>query len=131
MLSSFRLDNIGYDQTRGLNGHIDYLTRFKGGPYYQLLFPPKAFGLKIYSGEGMEDHLEVPSAPEEYQIRVSDADGNTTAVDFRLSGQPSQTVAQAPKTGLLKTFSALHATQVSKPTITPFVTRTMCGIQKN
>lgn len=101
MLSSFRLDNIGYDQTRGLNGHIDYLTRFKGGPYYQMLFPPKAFGLKIYSGEGLEDHLEVPPAPEEYQIRVSDADGNTTAVDFRLSGQPSQTVAQAPKTGLL------------------------------
>jgi Peptidase family M23 len=100
MLSSFRLDNIGYDQTRGLNGHIDYLTRFKGGPYYQMLFPPKALGVEIYNGEGLQDHLDVPPAYEEFEIRVSDAHGNTTTVDFRLSGQPSQSVAPAKKNGL-------------------------------
>ena len=27
-----------YDETRGINAHIDYPTHERGGPYYQLLF---------------------------------------------------------------------------------------------
>jgi hypothetical protein len=85
MLSGFTLNDISYNDTRALNGHIDYLTRFRGGPFYQMLFPPKAFKLNIYHGEALSDHIEVPPAPEEYQIRVGDVNGNTSTVDFRLS----------------------------------------------
>lgn len=85
MLSGFKLNDISYDDTRALNGHIDYLTRFRGGPFYQMLFPPKAFKLNIYNGEALSDHLDVPPAPEEYQIKVADVNGNVSTVDFRLS----------------------------------------------
>ena len=85
MLSGFRLNDISYNDTRALNGHIDYITRFRGGPFYQMLFPPRAFKLNIYSGEAISDHIDLPSAPEEYQIKVADANGNISSVDFRLS----------------------------------------------
>ena len=101
ILSAFQLNNIGYDQTRALNGHIDYLSRFKGGPYYQMLFPPKAYRLNIYSGEGLSDHLEVPPAPEEFQIRVSDVGGNISTVDFRLSVKLAVAEKPSPKQGML------------------------------
>lgn len=100
VLSAFHLDNISYDQTRALNGHIDYLTRFRGGPYLQMIFPPTATRLNIYSGEGLSDHLEVPEAPEEFQIQVSDVNGNVSHVDFRLFGKPA-TFQAAPGKGML------------------------------
>ena len=101
MLSAFQLNNISYDQTRALNGHIDYLSRFRGGPYYQMIFPPRAYRLNIYSGEGLSDHLEVPTAPEEFQIRVSDVGGNISTVDFRLSGKLAVPETPSPKQGML------------------------------
>lgn len=85
MLSGFSMDNISYDDTRGLNGHIDYLTKLRGGPYYQMLFPPKAYKINMYKGEKVTGYLEVSQAPRDYQIRVSDINGNVSALDFRLS----------------------------------------------
>jgi hypothetical protein len=101
ILSAFQLNNISYDETRALNGHIDYLTRFRGGPYYQMLFPPRAYRLDIYSGEGLSDHIEVPPAPEEFQIRVADISGNISTVDFKLSGKLAVAVQKSTKQGML------------------------------
>ena len=86
VISGFELDNIGYDKTRYLNGHIDYPTRVKGGPYYQMLFPPKGYGINMYTmGNADKDHIEVASVPAEYTIKVTDAYGNSAYLDFRVS----------------------------------------------
>jgi hypothetical protein len=89
MVTGFELDNIGYDKTRYLNGHIDYMTRAKGGPYYQMLFPAKGFGLNIYTlGNAEKDHIDVQPEPSAYSIKVTDAYGNSAYLDFRVSRKP-------------------------------------------
>jgi hypothetical protein len=47
-VSGFRMDHISYEETRGINAHIDYPTREKGGPYYQLLFKMPGYNHSIY-----------------------------------------------------------------------------------
>ncbi len=85
LISSFEMDNIGYDKTRYLNGHIDYPTRAKGGGYYQMLFPPKGYGVDMYKPSDTDiDHIRVSSTPEAYSIKVTDAYGNSSYVEFRV-----------------------------------------------
>jgi hypothetical protein len=86
LISSFEMDNIGYDKTRYLNGHIDYPTRAKGGGYYQMLFPPKGYAVDMYKpSDAGADHIQVSSVPESYSIKVTDAYGNSSYVEFRVS----------------------------------------------
>jgi len=86
LISSFEMDNIGYDKTRYLNGHIDYPTRAKGGGYYQMLFPPKGYAVDMYKpSDAAADHIRVSSVPESYSIKVTDAYGNSSYVEFRVS----------------------------------------------
>ena len=86
LISSFEMDNIGYDKTRYLNGHIDYPTRAKGGGYYQMLFPPKGYAVDMYKpSDAGADHIQVSSVPEAYSIKVTDAYGNSSYVQFRVS----------------------------------------------
>lgn len=86
LVSTFELDNIGYDKTRYLNGHIDYPSRIKGGPYYQMLFPPKGYGINMYTlGSEEKDHIELGAVPTAYSIKVSDAYGNSSYLDFKVS----------------------------------------------
>lgn len=98
LISSFEMDNIGYDKTRYLNGHIDYPTRAKGGGYYQMLFPPKGYGVDMYKPNDTDiDHIRVSSTPEAYSIKVTDAYGNSSYVEFRVVrkiGVRSSTVFQ-------------------------------------
>ncbi len=82
VLSSFQLDEIGYDKTRYLNGHIDYAFRSKGGAYLQMVFPPSQFHLPIYENPSGKGHLELSTIPEEFELMVADADGNKTKVQF-------------------------------------------------
>jgi hypothetical protein len=49
IVNAFTLDNISYDQTRYLNGHIDYIHKMRGGTYYQMLLPAKKMDLPIYA----------------------------------------------------------------------------------
>ena len=85
MISGFEMDNIGYDKTRYLNGHIDYPTRVKGGGYYQMLFPPKGYAVDMYKPSDADlDHIQVSSTPEAYSIKVTDAYGNSSYVEFRV-----------------------------------------------
>ncbi len=89
MISGFEMDNIGYDKTRYLNGHIDYPTRAKGGGYYQMLFPPRGYAVDMYRpSDGDIDHIRVSSAPEAYSIKVTDAYGNSSYVEFRVVRKP-------------------------------------------
>jgi hypothetical protein len=94
LISSFELDNIGYDKTRYLNGHIDYPTRAKGGGYYQMLFPPKGYGVDMYKSSDTDiDHIRVSSTPEAYSIKVTDAYGNSSYVEFRVVRKPGERAA--------------------------------------
>jgi hypothetical protein len=86
LISSFEMDDIGYDKTRYLNGHIDYPTRAKGGAYYQMLFRPKGYAVDMYRPIDADlDHIRVSSTPEAYSIKVTDAYGNSSYVEFRVS----------------------------------------------
>ncbi|MET3874772.1 M23 family metallopeptidase [Chitinophaga sp. OAE865] len=81
----FQLDNIGYDETRYLNAHIDYKIKKGGGPYYQLVFSLPGNKLDIYhdlKGDGTI-HL---SDGEVHQVKllVKDAYGNTSTVKLAL-----------------------------------------------
>ena len=94
LISSFEMDNIGYDKTRYLNGHIDYPTRAKGGGYYQMLFPPKGYGVDMYKPSDTDiDHIRVSSTPEAYSIKVTDAYGNSSYVEFRVVRKPGERAA--------------------------------------
>ncbi|TWF44257.1 peptidase M23-like protein [Chitinophaga polysaccharea] len=81
----FQLDNIGYDETRYLNAHIDYKIKKGGGPYYQLLFSLPGNKLDIYhdvKGDGtisLED-----GAVHDVKLLVKDAYGNTSTVKLAL-----------------------------------------------
>lgn len=86
LITSFEMENIGYDKTRYLNGHIDYVTRTKGGPYYQMLFPPLGFGLDIYSPKPTTNSITLTESPEEYTMNVYDADGNISTATFQVQG---------------------------------------------
>lgn len=81
----FQLDNIGYDETRYLNAHIDYKVKKGGGPYYQLLFSLPGNKLDIYhdvKGDGTIDLAD--GAVHDATVLVKDAYGNTSTVKLRL-----------------------------------------------
>ena len=91
LISSFEMDYIGYDKTRYLNGHIDYLTRIKGGAYYQMLFPSKGYGVDMYKPKDDNiDHIRISSSQEPYSIKVTDAYGNSSYVEFKVVRKPGE-----------------------------------------
>jgi Peptidase family M23 len=88
-LSGFRMDRISYNETRGINAHIDYPTHERGGPYYQLLFRMPGYSPSIYqeSKQGGMLHLE-DGKTHEIRIEVKDAYGNRSNLSFRARYQP-------------------------------------------
>ncbi|RFS23865.1 M23 family peptidase [Chitinophaga silvatica] len=88
----FQLDNIGYDETRYLNAHIDYKIKKGGGPYYQLLFSLPGNRLDIYhdlNGDGTVDLSD--GAVHNVTLQVKDAYGNTSNVKLALQqGGPEE-----------------------------------------
>lgn len=91
----FQLDDIGYDETRYLNAHIDYRIKKGGGPYLQLLFSLPGNGLNIYhdiKGDGSVDLSD--GAPHQVKLLVKDAYGNSSTVKFAL--QQSGTAGEPP-----------------------------------
>lgn len=90
----FQLDDIGYDETRYLNAHIDYKMKKGGGPYVQLLFALPGNRLGIYkdiSGDGIIDLSD--KAPHPVTVRVTDAYGNKTDVKLTLQQQGNPAAA--------------------------------------
>jgi hypothetical protein len=98
VMSSFTLDNFSYDQTRYLNGHIDYIHKTRGGNYYQMLFPAKNMDLPIYSS--MDKHFTISDVEQEAEIEVLDAYENRSIVQFSIRRRPGNSVS-LPKSGQL------------------------------
>lgn len=99
LVSSFTLDNISYDQTRYLNGHIDYTHKMRGGAYYQMLLPAKKMDLPIYTLRD-NNYFTIAEIEQEAEIEVLDAYENKSIVQFSIRRKPGNYPAQA-KTGQL------------------------------
>ncbi|HEU4553965.1 MAG TPA: peptidoglycan DD-metalloendopeptidase family protein [Chitinophaga sp.] len=90
----FQLDDIGYEETRYLNAHIDYKVKKGGGPYLQLVFPLPGNKLNIYhdiKGNGTIDLSD--GAVHHVKLLVKDAYGNTSTVKFNLQQSGSEPAA--------------------------------------
>jgi hypothetical protein len=101
MVSSFTLDSFSYDQTRYLNGHIDYTHKMKGGGYYQMLFPAKKMDLPIYSSN-VEQCFSISDVEQEAEIEVLDAYENKTTVQFSIRRKPGNSPDQIKSGQLMK-----------------------------
>jgi hypothetical protein len=81
----FRIDRIGYDETRYLNAHIDYSTKLGGGPYLQNIFPLPGDRLDIYDRKGGLDYISLKDTlVHEIRLTVRDAYGNSSTLMFPL-----------------------------------------------
>lgn len=89
-LAGFTLENISYDFTRNINGHIDYVHRYKGGNYIQLLHRPKFFQEDIYAGFAGKSFLLNTNNIERYEIHIADAHQNTSVIAFSIRKSGSQ-----------------------------------------
>jgi murein DD-endopeptidase MepM/ murein hydrolase activator NlpD len=90
-VSGFRMDRISYDDTRGINAHIDYPTHKRGGPFYELLFKMPGYAHSIYreSKPGGYLHLE-DGRIHEIRIELKDAFGNSSSLEFKARYQRSE-----------------------------------------
>jgi Peptidase family M23 len=88
-VSGFRMDRISYDDTRGINAHIDYPTHENGGPYYQLLFKLPGYEHSIYREAEPGGKLQLGDGNvHEIKIELSDAGGNISTLSFKAQYQP-------------------------------------------
>lgn len=89
-VSSFALDNIGYDETRYINAQVDYPYLARGGGHLQHISPlPGAAGTpyNTFGGDGVV-HLP-DEKPHAVLIEVKDAAGNATRIPFSVQYDPS------------------------------------------
>jgi murein DD-endopeptidase MepM/ murein hydrolase activator NlpD len=103
----FQLDNIGYDETRYMNAHIDYRLKNSGGPYVQHLsrlpgYPPPPY--QEFTGNGVID-LEDDSV-HQIKIVVKDANGNASTV--RVNVQRGSLKANRPSMDTLGIYRQRH-----------------------
>jgi len=90
-VSGFRMDQISYNDTRGINAHIDYPTHQRGGPYYQLIFKMPGYSHSIYreAKTGGRLHLE-DGKLHEIRIELKDPYGNSSNLEFKVRYQPEK-----------------------------------------
>ena len=79
----FQLNNIDYLETRYLNGHIDYKTRFQGGPWLQHLSQLPGMPDVFYKSDHSRGVVDMTSgSSHKIKMVISDADGNKSTVAF-------------------------------------------------
>lgn len=82
---AFRMDNISYNDTRDLNAHIDYKTKFQGGPFLQHVSELPGYTNAIYKrnkGNGVVDISD--GKVHSISIVVKDASGNTSTLNYKV-----------------------------------------------
>ena len=87
-VSGFQMNHISYNETRGINAHIDYPTHAEGGPYYQLMFKMPGYTNSIYHehAEG-KIHLE-DGKQHTIRIELKDAYENKSVLEFKIRYLP-------------------------------------------
>jgi hypothetical protein len=99
LITGFQLDSISYDETRYLNGHIDYKLRIGGGPFVQHLSRLPGFPQGTYrdaAGDGVIDLSD--GSMHSIRILVKDTRGNASTVRFSIksTGRQPYLAQQAP-----------------------------------
>lgn len=89
--SEFRLDDISYDDTRYVNGSIDYKTKVSGGPYIQHLSRLPGNYSTIFSNAGDGKIALTDTAVHNAEIAVKDAAGNSSVLNFQYKWSPEKT----------------------------------------
>ena len=87
-VSAFRMNEISYAETRGINAHIDYRTWSIGGAYYQLLFRMPGYEKSIYSQRGTAVIRLDDRKPHVIRILAKDQNGNTAILETRVQYVP-------------------------------------------
>jgi murein DD-endopeptidase MepM/ murein hydrolase activator NlpD len=78
----FQMNNISYLNTRGLNAHIDYKTKYTRGPYLQQLFQLPGYLHSIYIPGTSNGLIELEeNITHAITIVVKDAQSNTTQLN--------------------------------------------------
>jgi len=96
-IAGFRINGVGYDQTRFLNAHIDYRTKLSGGSYLQYLFPLPGDKLDIYPYSAPGSFITLAdTSKHEFRLEVKDSYGNTSNVRFSLQRSTSQALKPSP-----------------------------------
>lgn len=86
-ISGFQLNGIDYIETRYLNAHIDYKTRFNKGPWLQHLSKLPGVPQGFYKCDASEGVVDLSDGVERNeQIEVEDANGNKSMVAFLIAG---------------------------------------------
>lgn len=97
-IAGFELNNISYDETRTLNGHIDYRLKAHGGPYVQHVSPLPGCMDVIYKTKPGSHGIIDLSDNEKHAITidVKDVAGNTAVIKFSISGsnQPNVVISK-------------------------------------
>lgn len=84
-LIGYRIDEIGYDETRYFNAHIDYKLRSSGGPYIQLLSRLPGYTNSIYRPENADGVISIDdTSVHKMKIEVRDSDGNSSIIQFEI-----------------------------------------------
>jgi hypothetical protein len=84
-VSSFTLDNIGYDETRYMNAQIDYPLQARGGGTVQHLTPLPGAREVAYDTYGSDGVIVLrDNEPHPVVIEVLDAALNTTRIPFSI-----------------------------------------------
>nr|MBA2761802.1 M23 family metallopeptidase [Segetibacter sp.] len=89
--SSFRLDNISYNETRYSNASIDYTTKLSGGAYIQHLSRLPGNASTIFTTVQADGLITLTdTAVHDAKIFVKDAAGNTSIVTFKVRFDPAK-----------------------------------------
>jgi murein DD-endopeptidase MepM/ murein hydrolase activator NlpD len=81
----FQIDNVGFDETRYVNSHIDYKLKKNNGPTLQLIFCLPGDKLDIYKGVKGNGVIDLSDEkPHPVRLAVKDAYGNTSTVKLTL-----------------------------------------------
>lgn len=85
LVGGFKLDSIGYDETRYLNAHIDHVRRTSGGPWLQFLLPLPGDRSAIYRYAGGKHFISMSDGHRhDFRLEVMDVSGNTSMARFSI-----------------------------------------------
>jgi hypothetical protein len=100
-LGGFAIDDVGYDETRYLNAHIDYRTKLAGGAYFQYIFPLDGDKLTIYRNKAQEKFILLKdTAVHHFRLELRDPYGNKSEARFSLQRSGKLNLPK-PKSGQL------------------------------
>jgi hypothetical protein len=88
MQSSFKLDELNYDDSKYMNASIDYKKRYTDGSLIQHLSKLPGNQLSIY--EGLNDGIIrlADTILHQVMIKLKDATGNESLLNFKLAWKP-------------------------------------------